>query len=314
MNMNKLCALLSLLITTAVFAAPPRWKNVFGNLKTIAICAPGRPGKSSEVDLGIKLLQEAGYKVKIMPHARNNEGSKQMVDAKLRTADLVQAWLDPEVDAIFCVRGGSGSEEVAAMLDWEKLRSRKLPVAGFSDITSLHSAMAKNGVGHVFHGPSLTQLTKCNAVSVAWFGRAISGADQPPVKLQVIRGGNCSGYPAGGHLTLYQKARSSGNAPSSDDRIVFLECPSTRVTNHAQYLEMLRKTGCFDRCAAVVFGDLKGDKAKVDQIIRDFAAKVKCPVFRNMPYGHQSSNFLLDFDRKVTISADGVLQFENIRK
>ena len=312
--MKKLYLLLSLLTALAVSAGNPRWHKVFGNLKTIAICAPGRPGNSSEVDLGIRLLQEAGYKVKVMPNARNNEHNKKMVDVKLRAADFVQAWLDPEVDAIVCVRGGSGSAGVAARLDWEKLRSRKIPVAGFSDITSLHSAMAKNGVGHVFHGPSLTQLTKCNETSVAWFGRAISGADQPPVKLQVIRGGNCSGYPTGGHLTLYQNAYCSGNAASSDGRIVFIECPGANLTSYVKLLEKLRQKGCFDRCAAVVFGDMKGRKSKVDQIIREFAAKVKCPVFRNMPYGHQSSNFLLDFERKVTISADGILQFENIRK
>ena len=223
--MKKLALVLSLLITTAIFAGTPRWNKLFGNLKTIAICAPGLPGKKSEVDLGIKLLKEAGYKVKIMPNARNNEHSKKLVDVKLRTADFVQAYLDPEVDAIFCVRGGKGSAGVAALLDWEKLRARKIPVAGFSDITSLHSAMAKNGVGHVFHGPSLTQLTKCNKDSVAWFGRAISGTGQPPVKLQVLRGGNCSGYPTGGHLVLYQRAYCSDNAPASDGRIVFIECP-----------------------------------------------------------------------------------------
>ena len=306
--MKKYFALLLTVLLTGTLSAAPRWQNLFGKMKTIAICAPGLPGKSSEVDLGIKLLQEAGYVVKVMPNARNNETSRKSVDVKLRTADFMQAYLDPEVDAIFCVRGGNGSVAVAKNLDWKKLRIRKIPVIGFSDITSLHSAMAKNGVGHVFHGPSLTQLTKCNAESVAWFSRAISGENQPPVKLQILRAGNCSGYPAGGHLTLYQRAYCSGNAPATDGKIIFIECPRTRTEQHIKELEALREKGCFDRCAAVVFGDIKGDKATVDRIIRDFTAKVKCPVFRGMPYGHQSNNFLLDFERKVSITG-GILQF-----
>lgn len=302
---------ISILFAAAVLSAgTPRWQGLFGSMKTIAVCAPGLPGKSSEVDLGIKLLKEAGYQVKVMPNARKNENTGKSVNSRLRTADFVQAYLNPEVDAIFCVRGGNGSVAVAAKLDWEKLRARKIPVIGFSDITSLQSAMAKNRVGHVFHGPSLTQLTKCNAESVAWFARAITGAKQPPVKLQILRAGACSGYPAGGHLTLYQRAYCSGNAPSSDGKIIFIECPRSRPAFYTKELEALRQKGCFDRCAAVVFGDMRGKKTTVDQVIRDFTGKVKCPVFRGMPYGHQSSNFLIDFERKVSISADGILQFE----
>ena len=71
--MKKLIIAFICSLTLAGFAQIPLWKNIFGNMKTIAVCAPGLPGKTSEVDLGIKLLQEAGYKVKVMPNARKNE-------------------------------------------------------------------------------------------------------------------------------------------------------------------------------------------------------------------------------------------------
>ena len=308
--MKKLIIAFICSLTLAGFAQIPLWKNIFGNMKTIAVCAPGLPGKTSEVDLGIKLLQEAGYKVKVMPNARKNERIRKSVSSELRAADFTKAYLDPEVDAIFCVRGGNGSIAVADRLDWEKLRARKIPVIGFSDITSLHSVMAKNGVGHVFTGPSLTQLTKCNAESVAWFSRALTGSKQPQIKLEIIRGGECSGFPAGGHLTLYQRAFCAGKAPATDGKIIFIECPRSVPKHYIKELEALREKGCFDKCSAVVFGDMKGKKALVDKIILDFAERVKCPVFRGMPYGHQSSNFLIDFERKVTISADGVLSVQ----
>ena len=293
------------------FAGTPVWNGLFGKLKTIAICAPGLPGDPAEVDLALKQLREAGYTVKVMPHARNNEANGKLVNAKLRTADFVQAYLDPEVDAVWCVRGGKGSIAVARRVDWEKLRSRKIPVVGFSNITELHGVMQKNQVGHVFSGPSLTQLTKCDPASVAWFGRSIAKAKQPVIQLEVVRGGNCSGYPAGGHLTLYKGIYCSGNAPLSDGKIIFLESPRGKPLNiSAKELEQLRQAGCFDRCAAVVFGHIKGKKSEVDKLIKDFAAKVKNPVYRNFPYGHQKNNFLIDFERKVSISVDGKLLTE----
>ena len=289
----------------------PVWKGLFGKMKTIAVCAPGLPGKSSEVDLALKNLREAGYKVKVMPNARNNEVSRKMVDADLRAADFMQAYCDPEVEAIWCVRGGNGSLQVAMLLDWEKLRNRKLPRIGFSNITELHNMMLKHGVGHVFSGPSLTQLTTCNAKTIAWFSRAVANEAQPEIQLKVIRGKDCSGFPAGGHLTLYQRSYCAGCAPASDGRIIFLESPRSKpLQNAAKELELLRQKGAFDRCAAVVFGNIKGKAGEVDKVIRDFAAKVKCPVYCDFPYGHQADNFLIDFEREVFISSDGKLQIK----
>lgn len=309
--MKKAFVTLLSLLCVISFAGTPVWNGLFGKLKTIAVCAPGLPGNPAEVVLALKQLREAGYIVKIMPHARHNEDNGKLVDAKLRTADFVQAYLDPDVDAIWCVRGGKGSIEVARRVDWEKLRFRKIPVVGFSNITELHGVMQKMQVGHVFSGPSLTQLTKCDPASVAWFSRAIAKAKQPEIKLEVVRGGNCSGYPAGGHLTLYKSTYCSGNAPSSDGKIIFLESPRGKPLNiSAKELKQLRKAGCFDRCAAVVFGNIKGKKSEVDKLIKDFAAKVRCPVYRNFPYGHQKNNFLIDFERKVTITPDGKLYTE----
>ena len=64
------------------FAGTPVWNGLFGKLKTIAICAPGLPGDPAEVDLALKQLREAGYTVKVMPHARNNEANGKLVDRK----------------------------------------------------------------------------------------------------------------------------------------------------------------------------------------------------------------------------------------
>ena len=288
----------------------PVWKGLFGDLKTIAVCSPGLPGKSQAVDKALKNLRNAGYNVKVMPNARKNENSGKLVSAELRAADFMQAYLDKEVDAVWCTRGGIGAIEMAKLLDWNKLRSRKIPVIGFSNITELHCLMLNNKVGHVFTGPSMTQLIKCNTGSINWFASAISGGKLNAIQLKVIRPGACSGYPAGGHLTFYQRAYCNGNVPASDGKIVFLETPNNPQKLAANELEQLRKKGCFDKCAAVVFGNIKGKKQVIEKIMHEFANKVKCPVFYDFPYGHQNSNFLIDFERKITVSAEGVLQFE----
>ena len=95
----------------------PVWKGLFGDLKTIAVCSPGLPGKSQAVDKALKNLRDAGYNVKVMPNARKNENSGKLVSAELRAADFMQAYLDKEVDAVWCIRGGIGAIEMAKLLD-----------------------------------------------------------------------------------------------------------------------------------------------------------------------------------------------------
>lgn len=286
----------------------PVWKNLFPGMKTIAIIAPGLPGVTAQVDLAIKQLREAGYLVKVMPNARLNEHNRKSVAWQKRLSDFNQAYFDPEVDAIWCVRGGGGSIQVATRLNWEKMRSRKLPVIGFSNITDIHNYMQKQRVGHVFSGPSLTQLTACEQDSVRWFSAVIGKKKLPAIKLKVVRGKACSGYPAGGYSTMYRHGYCGKYVPDNSGKIVFLESNSRKRI--LADLEILRKQGAFERCAAVVFGHLYAhDQADAEKIIRDFAAKVSCPVYFGFTYGHRSNNFLIDFERCVSITADGVMTF-----
>ena len=109
--------------------APKCFEGLFPpEIKTVAIVAPSMPGDAPEkIDLCLNLLREAGLNVKIMPHAREGEPGRtrdDIIDVRKRAADLEQAWLDPEVDLILCLRGGWGGIDLIENLDWEKLRRR----------------------------------------------------------------------------------------------------------------------------------------------------------------------------------------------
>ena len=130
-------------------------------IRTIALVAPASPGSSTQkVDRGIALLEKSGIRVKTMPNARIGEpAGYTSIPVGKRVADLEQAWLDPEVDLILCIRGGAGTSDILERLDWDKLRTRPdLPVLGFSDITALHMAMLKEKAGHPYASPSLLAL------------------------------------------------------------------------------------------------------------------------------------------------------------
>ena len=72
-----------------------------------------------------------------------------------RAADINAAFVDPEVAAVFALRGGWGASRLLPFIDFDAIRDNPKIILGYSDITSLLNAIyAKSGVVS-FHGPNL---------------------------------------------------------------------------------------------------------------------------------------------------------------
>ena len=225
-----------------------------------------------------------------------------------RVADLEQAWLDPEVDLVWCIRGGIGTPDVAEKLNWDKLRSRPdLPVLGFSDITALQLAMLKEHAGHPYAAPSTLGLLTVDSLSLENFRRTMHGRPAEPLQLVPIRGGAASGLALAGHLRLLETMSRTRFRPDTAGKVIFIESPDFFPEQVCASLGRLRKEGFFDGCAAVVFGTLSRCGDEAETVIRKFAETVSCPVFMGFPYGHTSRNQVIDLRGRVTIDSRGLL-------
>ena len=284
-------------------------------VRTVAIVSPSMPGDSPEkVEECLALLRGAGLNVKVMPHARDGEPGRtraDIIDVKLRAADFEQAWLDPEVDLILCLRGGWGGIDLIENLDWEKLRSRPdMRVIGFSDVTTIHIAMLHEKAGHPLCGPSLRGLANADQESLETFRTVVSGKTPPPVQLTVLRAGSAAGRILAGHLQRLSLMTRTRFKPDTDGRVIFTECPFLNVPQVTEAWENLRADGFFDSCAAVVFGRLNGCADAEETVIRQLAETLPVPVFSGFPYSHTPRNHMLDLRRSVRITTSGLLTFD----
>ena len=292
--------------------AVPDWKGIFPEkIRTVALVAPACPAHSSEaLDRAIAGLNKAGIRAKLMPHAREGEPATryETIAVEKRVADLEQAWLDPEVDLIWCIRGGTGTLAVVEKLDWEKLRCRPdLPLLGFSDITALQLAMLRERAGHPLSAPSLLGLLTVDASSLENFRRAMHGLSAEPLPLIPVRGGAASGVALAGHLRLLETMSRSRFRPETAGRVIFIESPDYQPEQVRNSLNSLREAGFFKDCAAVVFGTLSRCGDREAAVIEEFAGTVKCPVYRGFPYGHTPRNQVIDLRGRISIDAGGVL-------
>ncbi|MCE6982866.1 LD-carboxypeptidase, partial [Pseudomonas frederiksbergensis] len=72
-----------------------------------------------------------------------------------RLQDLHSAFAAEDVDAIICLRGGYGSMRLLENIDFDLLRRHPKPLVGYSDITALHTAIARHAGFVSFHGAML---------------------------------------------------------------------------------------------------------------------------------------------------------------
>lgn len=121
----------------------------------IGIISPAYPSNEAAFIAGEKWLVTQGYRVKRFPNAANQWRYLAGTDAQ-RLADLHAAFADPDVDAIWCARGGYGSVRLVQQLDMALIAANPKPFIGFSDITVLQQAIYKATGLVTFYGPMVT--------------------------------------------------------------------------------------------------------------------------------------------------------------
>lgn len=114
----------------------------------------GDPEFSHRYEIGVNRLKELfGLRVIAMPNAlRGSEYLEQNPQA--RAEDLMEAFRNPEIKAIFSNIGGSDTIRLLPYIDFAVIRNNPKIFMGFSDSTTNHLMCVKAGVTS-FYGPSI---------------------------------------------------------------------------------------------------------------------------------------------------------------
>ncbi len=114
---------------------------------TVAIVSPSGPGNEENTQRAVSYYESWGLKVRVGEHVLTPHPRASYLAGpdELRRADLVDAWLDPEVDAVVTARGGYGALRLLDGIDWADMRrgalrrdGRPKLLTGSSDVTALH--------------------------------------------------------------------------------------------------------------------------------------------------------------------------------
>src|SRR5262245_20321898 len=119
---------------------------------TVAIVAPASNLKADYLARGVAELERLGFRVKYEPGILDKAHYTAGKDAR-RAAELMRAFADPEIKAVWAARGGYGSMRLFKLLDAPLLRQRPKIFIGYSDMTALHLYFYRRFGWVTFHGP-----------------------------------------------------------------------------------------------------------------------------------------------------------------
>lgn len=290
-----------------------RYTGVFPDgVKTVACISPASYPGNPKHRRGVELLEKAGFKVKVMPHAfARPEPGKGTAPLAYRLEDFYAAWNDPEVDMILCIRGGGGSEELLENLDWDRIGKRpELYFQGFSDITLITGALLAKGCGHPVAGPMAGGLPGLKDAFIDEMKAMYHGDAVGPCKVKTLVAGNFSGFPLTGHLKRLVRLAGADYRPDTRGRVVFIESVHSSPEEIREHLETLVGRRFFEGAAGVVFCQFVkcGEPEEVAAVLEEMAPELGVPVCRGFPFGHSSRCATIDFRRRVVVE-DGWLGF-----
>jgi len=282
---------------------------------TIQFVTPASPLSAEKLEFMTRLLTEAGYKIKIAPHAMEWDGYLAGTDQD-RAADLQAAFDDPETDAVLCNRGGYGCSRILPLLDFERIANSGKMLIGFSDITMLHLALNNLGMPTV-HGPMPLTLhyPREQWVYDSFLGALRGDLTQPEQapKATTVVGGVAEGKTVGGCMCLLTDSIGTPWALDTTDKLLVIEDVDEMPHRIDAMFTQLVNTGLAERAAGFVIGEMTRTDEHVDEaiggkpwreIIKDRLAPLGKPLIIDFPFGHAKNMLTVPFGIQARLDAD----------
>lgn len=122
--------------------------------KVFLICTSS-PILTEEIEKCKQIIKNLGFYPVIGKSLSQNIGGYMAGSADIRINDLHEAFSNPEIKAIFCVKGGFSSSQLLDKIDYELIKKNPKLFVGYSDVTNLNVVFnQKCGLG-TYHGPMI---------------------------------------------------------------------------------------------------------------------------------------------------------------
>lgn len=295
---------------------------------TIALVAPSSWCAPEDSQNTKAELEKLGYVVYV--HEQCNARDHMSAGTpEQKVAALHDVFSNPDIDAVFCLRGGYQTLNIIDRLDYELIKKNPKILIGYSDITALHMTMLHRSDLVSFHGtngrsfgslseddPELISENKNSLEALEFLSGNVPDNLFHDYPVKIIQPGVASGKLIGGNMQLLCSMLEAGSkyCPPLDKKILIIEDIGEEITKIERQFSAWRLRGIFKNVAGLIIGhmtDIKDTPGRagsfvydMEAIIRRHTYEVAGPVIMNAPFGHALPNYIFPQGVMAELSAE----------
>ncbi len=289
----------------------------------MGVVAPAGPVDPEHLEKGLKVIERMSFVPLLGRHVSARTGFLAGSDEN-RAQDLMDMFVNPDVKAIFCARGGYGVNRVIPLLNPGVIRKNPKIIVGASDITLLLLYLQQKCSLVAFHGPMVAGNFGRHAMKKTkkQFQNLLMGeADGKKLlspQAKVLRPGVAEGKLAGGCLTLLCRSLGTPYEIETRNKLLLIEDVNEPPYKIDGMLWQLKAAGKFRNIKGIILGEMvncgspKEKKKSLEAIYKDVFDACSVPILHNFPVGHGKEMWTFPIGVDATLDADAKsLQLKN---
>lgn len=284
----------------------------------VALVAPASAVPEDRLPKAIDFVRGLGLEPVIYPscYFANRDGYLAATDAQ-RAKDVMDAFSDPEIRGVWCIRGGYGGHRILPLLDKEVIKENPKWFGGYSDVTALHLFLTQECGLAAYHCIMPSTEFDADTYSRAWLKKALFGGLTGPLswpegqKPRTLVPGKAEGILCGGNLSLVIASLGTPWEIDTRGKILFLEDIGEKTYRVDSMLTQLRNAGKFRDCAGILLGawtDCEPEYPEktllLEDIFQQLIVPAGKPALMDVPCGHILPTLALPLGRMCYLDAD----------
>ncbi len=283
-------------------------------------------------------IEDLGLKVQIANNARHQREHLNP-PPQLRVDDLHDLFADPDIKAIFCLSGGSGTNALLPLLDWDLIARSPKILMGYSANTALLLGIYARLNMVTFHGPTLlnglSEYPKplsytLESIKDVLFTPIAPGPleapetwtdDMPredsPRKMKNnsgwhwLKGGRAQGPLIGGNLHTLPILNGTPFWPSFHGKILYLEevnMGNTVLMYAEEALAQCQQIGLFEKISGLITGKINNLSQDQEELLQSligyYTSAFDFPILTQVDIGHTSPQMILPNGITATLDSE----------
>lgn len=283
----------------------------------VALLAPASAVPENRLEPALEFVRSLGMEPVVYPscYFANRDGYLAANDTQ-RAKDINDAFADPSIDGIWCIRGGYGCHRILPLLDLEMIGKNPKWFGGYSDVTALHTAFNQVCGFETYHCTMPSTEFNADEFSLGWLKKALFGTLEGAVanpenqKINTLVEGCVTAPLCGGNLSLLAASLGTPWEIDTKGKLLFLEDIGEKTYRVDSMLTQLRNAGKFEDCAGVILGawtdcdpEYPEKTLLLPEIFRQLIVPAAKPTVMDLACGHVLPTVALPMGRVCTLDA-----------